>query len=198
MAFRREFSASVFPANPPLKINIPMRWGLHLWETLLEKGKEFGIAPYGTEAMHVLRAEKGFIIVGQDTDGTATPQDMGLDWMMKKDGDFLGKRSHSRTDITREGRKQFVGLLSENPQMPIPEGAHLVGKVDSPPMDILGHVTSSYMSPTLGRAIALAMIKDGRKRMGETLSAPLADGRILRATVTDPVFYDKEGERIRG
>ena len=187
-----------FSGESAFEINIPMRWGLHLWETLLEKGREFGIAPYGTEAMHVLRAEKGFIIVGQDTDGTATPQDMGLDWMMKKDGDFLGKRSHSRTDITREGRKQFVGLLSENPQMPIPEGAHLVGKVDSPPMDILGHVTSSYMSPTLGRAIALAMIKDGRNRMGETLSVPLADGRILRATVTDPVFYDKEGERIRG
>ncbi len=126
-------------------------------------GEPFGITPYGTEAMHVLRAEKGFPIIGQDTDGTVTPHDLGMSWIVRKDdSDFLGKRSFRRVDTMRPDRKQLVGLLPVDPQALIPEGAQLVvedtGRI---PMPMVGHVTSSYRSAILDRTFALAMV-DGR------------------------------------
>ena len=81
----------------------------------------------------------------------------------------------------------------------LPEGAHIVEEVkDAPPMKTLGHVTSSYLSPNVGRSIALALLKNGLKRKGDTVSLRLMDGRVVEAVVTDPVFIDKEGERVRG
>ncbi|NQV45065.1 MAG: sarcosine oxidase subunit alpha, partial [Rhodospirillales bacterium] len=156
--------------------------------------------PYGTEAMHVLRAEKGFIITGQDTDGTCTPMDVGMDWIVsKKKRDFIGKRSFTRSDTAKPGRKQMVGLLPEDPDFVLPEGAHIVQDLKpKPPMIAIGHVTSSYMSPNVGRSFALALVRDGMNRMGETLHVVLMDGTVQRATVTDTVFFDKEGERARG
>ncbi len=140
--------------------------------------------------MHVLRAEKGFIIAGQDTDGTVTPMDLGMDWIVsKKKGDFLGRRSFARSDTSRAGRKQLVGLLTEDPQFVLQEGAHVVAQLkDSPPMDMLGHVTSSYMSPNVGRSIAMALIKDGHNLKGQTLDVSLMDGGSQKVTVTEPVF----------
>jgi len=179
-----------FTGGIAFEINVRARHGLALWEALADAGKEHGLCPYGTETMHVLRAEKGFIIAGQDTDGTVTPMDLGMDWIVsKKKGDFLGRRSHARTDTAREGRKQIVGLLTEDPVFVLPEGTHVVEPLrDSPPMNMLGHVTSSYMSPNVGRSIAMALIKDGFNRKGETLSVSLMDGGSHRVTVTDPVF----------
>ncbi|MYB34370.1 MAG: sarcosine oxidase subunit alpha, partial [Gammaproteobacteria bacterium] len=163
---------------------------LVLWEQLMETGRKFDICPYGTESMHVLRAEKGFIIVGQDTDGTVTPMDLGMDWIVsRKKRDFLGKRSFDRTDTSRPGRKQLVGLLTEDPEFVLPEGAHVVSELkSSPPMDMLGHVTSSYRSPNVGRSIAMALLKDGFNRKGQTLNVPLMNGTSQRVTVTDPIF----------
>ena len=179
-----------FTGGIAFEINVRARHGLALWEALADAGKEHGLCPYGTESMHVLRAEKGFIIAGQDTDGTVTPMDLGMDWIVsKKKGDFLGRRSHARSDTAREGRKQLVGLLTEDPVFVLPEGTHVVEPLrDSPPMNMLGHVTSSYMSPNVGRSIAMALIKDGFNRKGETLSVSLMDGGSHRVTVTDPVF----------
>ena len=124
---------------------------LALWQALMAAGEKYGITPYGTEAMHVLRAEKGFIIVGQETDGTVTPQDLGMGWIVsKKKKDFLGKRSLARADTARADRKQLVGLLTENPSEVIPEGGQIVAELkDKPPMAMLGHVTSSYYSPNV-------------------------------------------------
>ena len=181
-----------FTGEMSFEINVPARYGLALWQTLMDAGEKHSICPYGTEAMHVLRAEKGFIIAGQDTDGTMTPMDLGMDWIVSKTKqDFLGKRSFHRTDTSRAGRKQLVGLLTENPQFVLPEGAHIVETLkQAPPMNMLGHVSSSYMSPNLGHSIAFALIKDGFNRKGETLNVALIDGGSEKVTVTDPVFLN--------
>ena len=166
-----------FTGELSFEINVPWHHGRHLWEALMQAGAEHGITPYGTEAMHVLRAERGFIIVGQETDGTTTPQDLGMDWIVsKKKPDFLGKRAWSREDTRREDRKQLVGILTNNPSSVLPEGTQLVDKPGRPPLPMIGHVTSSYASPTLGRSIALALVKGGRARIGETIHAAPESG----------------------
>jgi len=168
-----------------------------VWDAIHASGQAHGITPYGTEAMHVLRAEKGFIIVGQDTDGTVTPTDAGLDWAVgKKKHDFVGKRSLSRPDIVAPDRKQLVGLLTEDPNVVLEEGAQIVADPNQPvPMTMIGHVTSSYWSATLGRSIAMALVQSGQGRMGETLYVPMPEG-TLRAKLVDTVFLDREGARL--
>ncbi|MFC3572399.1 sarcosine oxidase subunit alpha family protein [Streptomyces yaanensis] len=171
-----------------------------LWEALHEAGAPYGITPYGTETMHVLRAEKGYPIIGQDTDGTVTPQDLGMSWAVsKKKPDFIGKRSYARADTVRPDRKHLVGLLPEDPDAFLPEGTHLVADsvLPAPPVPMLGHVTSSYRSAALGRTFALALIKGGRDRIGERLYAPVGD-RLVPVTVASPVLYDPEGARRDG
>ena len=189
-----------FTGDLSYEINVPARYGLAMWEALMEAGKAHDIVPYGTETMHVLRAEKGFIIVGQDTDGTVTPADLDMNWIVsKKKDDFLGKRSLSRSDTARAGRKQLVGLLPADPNFVVPEGAHLVKEVKpQPPMETVGHVTSSYYSPALGRSFALGLVKDGLNLKGQSFQVPLMSGRVETVTLTDTVFFDKEGDRARG
>ena len=191
--FRISFSGEL-----SFEVNVPANHGRHVWDALIKAGTEFDITPYGTEAMHVLRAEKGFIIVGQDTDGSVTPADVGMDWAVRRNKayGFLGDRSLTLAAHLREDRLQLVGLAAADPETVLPEGAQLV---DEPgrraPVPMEGHVTSSYYSARLSRSIALAMVKRGRQRTGQILYAPLADGRIVAATVVNPVFYDPKGAR---
>jgi sarcosine oxidase subunit alpha len=154
---------------------------------------------YGTETMHVLRAEKGYIIVGQDTDGTVTPDDAGLTWAIGKNkADFVGKRSLERASMKSAIRKQLVGLRTRNAATVLEEGAQVAAKAGQrPPMELIGHVTSSYVSSVLGYPIALALVAGGRARMGQTLYVPMPDGD-LEVEVTSPVFYDPTGARING
>jgi sarcosine oxidase subunit alpha len=149
--------------------------------------------------MHVLRAEKGYIIVGQDTDGTVTPDDAGLSWAVsKKKTDFVGIRGLKRPDLVKDGRKQLVGLVTKDPQLVLEEGAQIVANPNEPkPMTMLGHVTSSYWSENLGKSIAFALVAGGRARTGETLFVPMPD-KTIAVEVTDMVFFDKEGGRING
>lgn len=191
--FRVSFSGEL-----GFEVNVPSHYGRQVWETLFEAGKQYDITPYGTETMHVLRAEKGFIIVGQDTDGTVTPQDAGMNWIVsKKKTDFVGKRSLQRSDLVAEGRKHLIGLLTEDPKVVLEEGAHIVTDPKQPiPMDMLGHVTSSYWSESLGKSVAMALVKDGFNRMGDTLYIPMPGGVTHAAKVVKPVFYDPEGERL--
>jgi sarcosine oxidase subunit alpha len=147
----------------------------------------------------VLRAEMGFFIVGQETDGTVTPFDLGMDWIVNlSKGDFIGRRSLRRTDLVRADRKQLVGLLPEDPSALLPEGAQLVledtGRI---PMPMSGHVTSSYRSPGLDRTFALGLLAGGRGMHGRTVYAPVPEGTIA-AQVTVPVFHDPEGARRDG
>jgi sarcosine oxidase subunit alpha len=185
-----------FTGELSYEILVDGRRALELWEAVTGAGEPFGVTPYGTEAMHVLRAEKGFVIVGQDTDGTVSPDDLGMGWIVRKDNsDFIGRRSLGRTDTARLGRKQLVGLLSDEL---LPEGAQLVeedtGRI---PMAMIGHVTSSYRSPALDRPIALAMVERGRERHGQTIHVPLPD-RTIAVEIASPVFYDPEGARHDG
>ncbi|WP_417522627.1 sarcosine oxidase subunit alpha [Marinovum sp.] len=188
-----------FTGELGFEINVPARHGKALWEKLWEAGQRYDICAYGTETMHVLRAEKGFIIVGQDTDGTVTPQDAGLGWAIgKMKADFVGKRSLDRPDIVAPGRKQLVGLLTEDPKTVLTEGAQIVDDPNQPrPMKMIGHVTSSYWSETLGRSIAMAVIEDGFDRMDTVLYVPTEDGRTAPAKVTSTQFYDPAGDRLK-
>jgi sarcosine oxidase subunit alpha len=185
-----------FSGELAYEVNVSANDALHVWKALIAAGEPYAITPYGTEAMHVLRAEKGFIIIGQDTDGSVTPIDLGMQWIVAKGKDFIGRRSLARSDTAREGRKQLVGLLTENPDEVLPEGGPVVEDAGAAvPIPMLGHVTSSYFSACLKRSIALALVKNGSKRMGETVEIPLATGKVIRAVVASSVFIDPEGAR---
>ncbi len=188
-----------FTGESAYEINVPSSYGLAVWQAVMMAGEKYGITPYGTEGMHVLRAEKGYIIVGQETDGSINPHDLGMDWIVSKTKDFVGRRSLTRSDMAKPDRKQLVGLMTDDPETVLPEGAHLVERVaPKPPMAMVGHVSSSYYSPNVGRSIALALVKGGLAKKGEKLTAPLLDGRKVSCTIVDPVFFDPEGERQRG
>ncbi len=189
--FRVSFSGEL-----AYELNVESGYGHALWEAVMQAGAEFEITPYGTESMHVLRAEKGFIIVGQDTDGSVSPLDLNMGWAvsLKKPFSFLGKRSLSRSDTARSDRKQLVGLLPEDPSVVLREGAQImasasVGSVNA----MLGHVTSSYYSAFLGRSFALALVADGLQRQGQTLYAH-TPGQVAAAKVSASVFVDAKGE----
>ena len=191
-----------FTGELSYEINVPASYGLSLWTALMNAGEKYGITPFGTETMHVLRAEKGYIIVGQETDGTVTPADVGMSWALSKKKDFLGRRSLARGDGQRDDRKQLVGLLPLDPGDVLPEGGQItaVKNIRLPvtePAPMIGHVTSSYHSVTMGCAFALALVKGGRARHGDTVYVPLAD-KTVAATVTAPVFYDPDGEKLHG
>jgi sarcosine oxidase subunit alpha len=189
--FRVSFSGEL-----SFEVNIDSNYALQMWRALMEAGKAFDITPYGTETMHVLRAEKGFVIVGQDTDGSVNPVDLKMNWLLSKDKDFIGKRSLARPHSERVDRKQFVGLLSEDNTTVIPEGAQLIEDLEAaPPVPMCGHVTSSYDSACLGYPIALALVTEGHSRMGETVFASLRDGSTVPAKMVSPSFYDPKGER---
>lgn len=187
-----------FTGELSYEINVQADYAMGVWEQLIEAGQRYGLTPYGTETMHVLRAEKGFIIVGQDTDGSVTPDDLNMGWCVGRNKPFswIGRRGMNRADCLREDRKQLVGLKPVNPNQVLPEGAQLVfDPRQSIPMQMVGHVTSSYRSAALGCSIALALVKGGLKRMGERVFAPLADGSVIEAEICSSVFYDPKGER---
>ncbi|MCS3492876.1 sarcosine oxidase subunit alpha [Arthrobacter sp. JUb119] len=189
-----------FSGELAFEIAIPAWHGLRVWKDVYAAGEEFNITPYGTETMHVLRAEKGFIIVGQDTDGTVTPQDAGMEWVVSKLKDFVGKRSYSRADNVREDRKHLVSVLPVDSSLRLPEGAALVA-ADALATDGItpmeGWVTSSYNSPALGRTFGLALIKNGRNRIGEVLKTPVG-GQLVDVQVSELVLFDPEGSRRDG
>jgi sarcosine oxidase, subunit alpha len=186
-----------FTGELGFEINVAADHGLRVWNAVYEAGAKFGIAEYGTETMHVLRAEKGYIIVGQDTDGTVTPDDAGLTWAIGKNkADFVGKRSLRRASMQALDRKQLVGLRSKDNRTVLEEGAQIAELPgQKPPMRLTGHVTSSYASSVLKHPIALGMIAGGRARIGQSLYVPMPDGDV-EIEVTAPVFYDSQGSRI--
>jgi sarcosine oxidase subunit alpha len=211
MTFRETTLASGVPARIcrisfsgelAYEVNVSGWYGLAVWEQVYAAGADLGITPYGTETMHVLRAEKGYPIVGQDTDGTVTPQDAGMAWIVSKQKDFIGKRSFVRPDTARADRKHMVGLLPVDQRTRLPEGTQVIadGVPVTPsdgPVPMLGHVTSSYVSQALGRPFALALIAGGRNRIGQTLFAPVGDD-LVPVTVAEPVLYDPEGTKRDG
>ena len=186
-----------FTGELGFEINVPADYGRAVWDAIWERGEPMGMVPYGTEAMHVMRAEKGFIIVGQDTDGTVTPQDAGVGWAVgKKKADFVGIRGLTRPDLVAEGRRQLIGLRTKDPKVVLEEGAQIVADPNQPvPMKMLGFVTSSYWSETLGHSIALALVEGGFGRKGDTLYVPM-ENETIAVEVCDTIFLDKEGARL--
>ena len=172
--------------------------GQAFWNICMEAGKEFGIQPYGTECLHVMRAEKGFIMIGDETDGTVIPQDLNMQWAIsKKKDDFLGKRAHLRSHMSDPSRWKLVGLKTVDPNVIIPDGAYATdGKIrDSGVKNMIGRVTSTYFSPTLNRSIAMGLVEFGPDRMGEIIDFPTLDSKIIKAEICNQVFLDPEGER---
>ena len=187
-----------FSGELAFEVSVPGYRGEALWNTLMAAGMPHGITPYGLEALSVLRAEKGFLIVGQDTDASTTPVDAGLSWMMTKERDFIGKRSLRRKSMVAPGRPRLVGFLPADPAAVVLEGAQLVeDPAQATPMTMIGHVTSSFWSATLGRSFGLAMVKGGGERLGHTLYA-CTGSDSMAVTLVDPVFYDREGARRDG
>ncbi|MEE2817538.1 MAG: glycine cleavage T C-terminal barrel domain-containing protein, partial [Pseudomonadota bacterium] len=147
--------------------------------------------------LHVMRAEKGFIMIGDETDGTVIPQDLGLHWAIsKKKDDFIGKRAQQRTDMARDDRWTLVGLETLDRSV-LPEGSYAVadGVNANGQRNVQGRVTSTYNSPTLKRGIAMGLVLHGPDRMGEIIRFNTVEGATVSAKIVDPVFYDKEGTR---
>ena len=186
-----------FSGELSYEISTPAGHGRALWDLLCARGAEWNITPYGTEALHVLRAEKGFIMIGDETDGTVIPQDLGLNWAIsKKKDDYLGKRAQARPHMTDPARWKLVGLLTEDSSV-LPEGAYAVadGTNANGQRNTQGRVTSTYFSPTLGRGIAMGLVLNGPDRMGEVIEFTHIEGFTVPARIVDPVFYDPEGEK---
>ncbi|SFE78372.1 sarcosine oxidase subunit alpha family protein [Shimia marina] len=191
-AYRISFSGEL-----SYEIAVPASQGRAFWDALLEAGAEFNIMPYGTEALHVMRAEKGFIMIGDETDGTVIPQDLNMQWAIsKKKEDFLGKRAQTRDHMASEDRWKLAGFETVDGSV-IPDGAYIIadGKNANDQRNVQGRVTSTYYSPTLDRGIAMGLIHGGMKRLGDVVEFNKVDGSTVKAKVVDPVFYDKDGEK---
>ena len=190
--FRISFSGEL-----SYEIAVPAKQGLAFWGELIEAGKEFQVMPYGTEALHVMRAEKGFIMIGDETDGTVIPQDLNLDWAIsKKKDDYLGKRAQERSFMVNPSRWKLVGLETLDGSV-LPDGAYAIADGVNPngQKSTQGRITSSYFSPTLKRGIAMGLVMNGPDRSGEIIEFPKIDGTVIRAKITSPVFYDPDGEK---
>ena len=189
--FRISFSGEL-----SFEIAVPSKDGIAFWMRCLELGRDLDLTPYGTEALHIMRAEKGFIMIGDETDGTVIPQDLNLEWAIsKKKRDFIGKRAHERIFMQDINRKTLVGLSLQNSTKKIPDGAYALKSGGKGAKDVLGHITSSYFSPTLDKPIAMALLKNGKALKGQIVDIPIESGNILKATVVEPQFYDIEGKR---
>jgi len=186
-----------FSGELSYEIAVPANLGGAFWDMCVEAGKAFGAMPYGTEALHVMRAEKGFVMIGDETDGTVIPQDLGLGWAIsKKKADYLGKRGQERSHLASADRWQLVGFETLDGSV-IPDGAYVVaeGSNANGQRNTQGRVTSTYHSPTLGRGIAMGLLRHGPGRMGEVVAFNTVTGGTVQARVVDPVFVDKTGDK---
>ena len=191
-AYRISFSGEL-----SYEIAVPASQGRAFWDALLEAGEEFGVMPYGTEALHIMRAEKGFIMIGDETDGTVIPQDLNLQWALsKKKEDYLGKRAHERSHMADPNRWKLVGLETLDGSV-LPDGAYAIadGTNDNGQSNTQGRVTSTYYSPTLKRGIAMGLVHKGPDRMGDVIAFTNIGGAPIKAKIVDLVFYDKEGAK---
>jgi len=190
--FRISFSGEL-----SYEIAVPASEGMAFWTACLQAGEDLGLMPYGTEALHIMRAEKGFIMIGDETDGTVIPQDLGLGWAIsKKKADYLGKRAQERAHMANPDRWQLVGLETLDGSV-LPDGvlALAAGVNGNGQKNTQGRVTSTYFSPTLNKGIAMGLVRHGPQRMGEVLDFPTEGGKVVQARICDPVFYDKDGEK---
>jgi sarcosine oxidase, subunit alpha len=183
-----------FTGDRSYEVSVPGSHAPALLAAMREAGCSLGAVLLGSEALLLLRAEKGYLIAGKDTDGTTMPHDLGVPGpMLKRADEFVGKRSLLAEDARRADRRHFVGIASEGAE-PLPVGAHGLEVVNGAKRSI-GFVTSSHLSPTLKRPVALGLIERGRERTGERI-AFFHLGRTVHATIADPCAFDREGTRL--
>jgi len=190
-----------FSGERAYEIYVPASSGAALWQQVIAIGAPVGLVPYGMDAMDVLRIEKGFIVVGADADGRTTPDDIGFSAMVSAKKRFVGCHALTRPALSAAGRLQLVGLAPLVPGAPLREGAQLVARAGDRGFGTsIGHVSSAGYSPTLDRYVALALLRDGRSRIGETINAfdaaRSASGPVS-VCVTEPCAFDPAGERVR-
>lgn len=186
-----------FSGELSYEIAVDASEGRAFWDALLAAGGEFDMMPYGTEALHIMRAEKGFIMIGDETDGTVIPQDLNLNWALsKKKEDYLGKRAQQRSFMADPERWKLVGLETLDGSV-LPDGSYAIadGTNANGQRNTQGRVTSTYYSPTLGKGIAMGLVHNGPSRMGDVIEFNKVNGTTVQAKIVDPVFYDKAGEK---
>ncbi|MDH3695342.1 MAG: sarcosine oxidase subunit alpha family protein, partial [Gammaproteobacteria bacterium] len=189
-----------FSGELAYEIHMPSDYGEAVWQAVLDAGQSWNIEPYGTEALSILRIEKGHVVAAE-LDGRTIPADFGFAGMQKKESDFIGKRSLEREALQPERRKSFVGLISESGEQ-IPRGSQIVENPSAPtPIKMLGHVSSQCYSPHLEKYIGLALIENASQFREDDkvlyAASPLADKNVP-VRVVHHVFIDSEGERCRG
>nr|WP_320136066.1 sarcosine oxidase subunit alpha family protein [uncultured Amphritea sp.] len=188
-----------FTGEISYEISVPARYGQGLWEAIYKAGEAYGITPYGIESLLVLRTEKGYLHIGVDTDGTTNPLDLG--WgraIAKKEVDFIGRRSLSRPNDTRDDRFQFVGIEVVNSSDSLPVGGHFVNSANPIiPVKTMGYVTSSYYSPNLDKCIGLGLVEGASARAGEETFV-YSNGKTIAVKLVQPSHFDSKGERLNG
>ena len=191
--FRISFSGEL-----AYEINVQSDHGMFMWEKMMEIGKDYGIQPYGTEALSTLRIEMGHV-AGPELDGRTIPYDVSLDGMVSKKKDFIGKRSLSKIAFNQSNRQKIVGLIPTDRKTSIPEGSHLVVDQNAKlPNPKLGHVSSSCWSVENNNPFSLAILKDGKNMIGKKLFAvsPLKN-KSIEVEVISSHYVDHEGKRVR-
>jgi sarcosine oxidase subunit alpha len=182
-----------FTGELSYEIHVPASYGLHVWERLMDVGADLGVTPFGVEAQRILRLEKGHFIVGQDTDGLTQGFTAGIDGLIKLDKDDFVGLPELACQRERDEHPRLVGLRPVDGSIVPPEASQILDRAGG----IAGRVTSSRMSPTLGRAIGLAQIDRELAAVGTRVTVRLPDGRDITAEVTDHVHVDPEGARQR-
>ena len=188
-----------FSGDLAYEIYVPAGHGERLWRAFVEAGRSFGITPYGVDAINALRIEKGHV-TGAELNGRTTADDLGLGRLLKSDRDFIGKRSLSRPGLREPKRWQLVGVAPADRKSVLPPGGKIVENPDRPaPTACLGELTSTTWSPMLDMPVGLALVSGGRERHNERLFAvsPLMK-QCVQVEIRSPVFFDPEGERLRG
>ena len=183
-----------FTGELSFELHVPASYGLHVWETLLAAGQDLGAGPFGVEAQRILRLEKGHLIVGQDTDGLTQGFSAGLGWAIKLDKDDFAGQPELAWQAANADYPRLVGLQPVDGSVVPPEACQIVGDGSS----IVGRITSSRMSPALGRSICLAQLAAHLATPGTQVDVLLPDGRRVPARVMDGLaHFDPDGERMR-
>jgi sarcosine oxidase subunit alpha len=184
-----------FTGELSFEVHVPAAYGLHVWETLLQRGADLGVGPFGVEAQRILRLEKGHFIVGQDTDGLTGPYDVGLGRMVRLDKDDFAGKPELVWQSEIKGRPRLVGLQPHDGSLVPPEASQIVEGGN----EIVGRITSSRMSPTLGRSICLGFVAPRLTTPGTKVIVQLPGGGRIPASVTPHhAHYDPQGTRQRG
>jgi len=188
-----------FTGELSFEVHVPAGFGLHLWETLIDTGADLGIRPFGVEAQRILRLEKGHFIVGQDTDGLTQGFGLGIDGLIKLDKpDFAGKPELAWQQ-QRNDHKRLVAIQPVDPELVPAEACQLIDGSASDGWEIVGRITSSRFSPTLGRSIGLAQVIPGYAAPGTEIVVRLTDGSDSVVRVMEHhAHFDPDGSRLRG